>query len=155
MPGLRTRAYVFISTRQPKKVLRAVRRIRGVVHADAIFGSPDVIAIVAGRDVADMDAVIDTASQSCGSSPPQTQRLRGGSTVSNCHSWLRPSAGHISDKGDGRSSVRAGVQAERGEAHGGVHGVSKVRRARSGLLDQASLQKPTLPVMPIRQRRAI
>lgn len=52
-------AYVFISTRQPKKVLRQVRTIPGVVHADAIFGSPDVIAIVRGKDIADMDAVID------------------------------------------------------------------------------------------------
>ncbi len=54
-----TWAYVFITTSQPKKVVRAVRRIAGVVHADALFGSPDVIAIVSGRDIADMDAVID------------------------------------------------------------------------------------------------
>jgi DNA-binding Lrp family transcriptional regulator len=52
-------AYVFIATRQPKKVLRTVRQIPGVVHADALFGSPDVIAIVEGEDVARMDAVID------------------------------------------------------------------------------------------------
>jgi DNA-binding Lrp family transcriptional regulator len=56
---LLTWAYVFISTRQPKKVVRAVRRIAGVVHADGIFGSPDVIALVAGRDIAEMDAVVD------------------------------------------------------------------------------------------------
>jgi DNA-binding Lrp family transcriptional regulator len=56
---MRTWAYVFITTRQPKKVLRVVRRIRGVLHADAIFGTPDVIAIVSGEDVAAMDAVID------------------------------------------------------------------------------------------------
>jgi len=56
---LRTWAYVFITTRQPKKVLRVIRRLPGVVHADALFGSPDVMAIVAGGDVADMDAVID------------------------------------------------------------------------------------------------
>ena len=31
----------------------------GVVHADALFGSPDLIAIVAGDDIARMDAVID------------------------------------------------------------------------------------------------
>jgi hypothetical protein len=29
------------------------------VHADALFGSPDVVAIVAGDDIARMDAVID------------------------------------------------------------------------------------------------
>ncbi len=52
-------AYVFITSRQPKRVLRAVRKIDGVVHADALFGSPDVVAIVAGPDIAAMDAVID------------------------------------------------------------------------------------------------
>jgi len=52
-------AYVFISSRQPKKALRAVRKIDGVIHADALFGTPDVIAIVTGVDVASMDAVID------------------------------------------------------------------------------------------------
>ncbi|CAM3210610.1 Lrp/AsnC ligand binding domain-containing protein [Rhodothermus bifroesti] len=52
-------AYVFITTRQPKKVLRAVRQLPGVIHADALFGSPDVVAIVEGEDVAQMDAVID------------------------------------------------------------------------------------------------
>ncbi len=56
-------AYVFIKTRQPKKVLRAVRRIPGVIHADALFGSPDVIAIVEGEDVARMDAVIDSIAE--------------------------------------------------------------------------------------------
>lgn len=56
---LRTWAYVFISTPQPKKVVRLVRRIPGVILADALFGSPDVVALVAGNDVADMDAVID------------------------------------------------------------------------------------------------
>jgi hypothetical protein len=56
---MRVWAYVFITTRQPKKVLRLVRRVEGVLHADAVFGSPDVIAIVAGPDIAAMDAVID------------------------------------------------------------------------------------------------
>lgn len=56
---MKTWAYVFITSRQPKKVLRDVRKISGVVHADALFGSPDVIAIVEGTDIAGMDAVID------------------------------------------------------------------------------------------------
>jgi hypothetical protein len=30
-----------------------------VIHADALFGSPDVVAIVEGQDIAAMDAVID------------------------------------------------------------------------------------------------
>ena len=54
-----TWTYVFISTRHPKRTLARVRKIRGVIHADALFGSPDVIAIVKGRDLATMDTVID------------------------------------------------------------------------------------------------
>jgi Lrp/AsnC ligand binding domain len=53
-----TWAYVFITSR-PKEVLRAVRKIDGVIHADALFGAPDVVAIVKGSDIAAMDAVID------------------------------------------------------------------------------------------------
>jgi Lrp/AsnC ligand binding domain len=56
---MRVWAYVFIATRQPKKVLRLVRQVEGVLHADAVFGSPDVIAVVAGPDIPTMDAVID------------------------------------------------------------------------------------------------
>jgi hypothetical protein len=41
---MRVWSYVFVTTRQPKRVLRAVRQIRGVAHADAIFGTPDVMA---------------------------------------------------------------------------------------------------------------
>jgi hypothetical protein len=54
-----TWAYVFITSRQPKRALRLVRRVPGVVHADALFGNPDLIAIVAGQDIAAMDSVID------------------------------------------------------------------------------------------------
>ncbi len=54
-----TWAYVFVSTRHPKRTLSGVRKIRGVVHADALFGSPDIIAIVKGKDIPTMDAVID------------------------------------------------------------------------------------------------
>ena len=57
--GMATWAYVFTSSRQPKKVLRAVRKIEGVIHADALFGIPDVVAIVTGADIGAMDAVID------------------------------------------------------------------------------------------------
>lgn len=52
-------AYVFITTRQPRKVVQAVRQIEGVVKADGLFGSPDAIAIVEGEDITSMDAVID------------------------------------------------------------------------------------------------
>ncbi|MCU0452815.1 MAG: hypothetical protein MUE68_04090 [Bacteroidetes bacterium] len=54
-----TWAYVFITTRQPKRTLARLRKIRCVIHADALFGSPDIIAIVKGGDIASMDAVID------------------------------------------------------------------------------------------------
>lgn len=36
-----------------------IRTIPGVVKADALFGTPDAIAIVEGDDIAAMDAVID------------------------------------------------------------------------------------------------
>ena len=52
-------AYVFITTNQPRKVVQAIRQIPGVVKADALFGTPDAIAIVEGEDIARMDAVID------------------------------------------------------------------------------------------------
>ena len=52
-------AYVFITTRQPRKVVQAIRKIRGVAKADGLLGTPDVIAIVEGDDIASMDAVID------------------------------------------------------------------------------------------------
>ncbi len=52
-------AYVFITTNQPRKVVPAIRQIQGVVKADALFGTPDAIAIVEGEDIAKMDTVID------------------------------------------------------------------------------------------------
>jgi DNA-binding Lrp family transcriptional regulator len=52
-------AYVFITTKQPRKVVQAIRQIPGVVKADGLFGSPDAIAIVEREDIASMDAVID------------------------------------------------------------------------------------------------
>ena len=52
-------AYVFITSRHPKRLLPKVRRIVGVVHADALFGNPDIIAIVVGDNINLMDEVID------------------------------------------------------------------------------------------------
>ena len=54
-----TWAYIFINTRHPKRTVAKIRKLAGVIHADALFGSPDIVAIVKGRDVAEMDAVID------------------------------------------------------------------------------------------------
>ncbi len=58
---MKAQAYVFIDTENPgpKKIVAEVRRIPGVVRADALFGTPDVIALVEGDDIAKMDAVID------------------------------------------------------------------------------------------------
>jgi hypothetical protein len=52
-------AYVFITTREPRKVVQSIRKIPGVAKADALFGTPDAIALVEGRDIETMDAVID------------------------------------------------------------------------------------------------
>ncbi len=58
---MKLQAYVFIDTENPgpKRIVGEVRKIPGVVRADALFGVPDIIAIVEGDDVAKMDAVID------------------------------------------------------------------------------------------------
>lgn len=54
-------AYVFVSTTNPgpRAACQAIRRLPGVVRADALFGGPAVIAIVRGKDLAEMDAPID------------------------------------------------------------------------------------------------
>jgi DNA-binding Lrp family transcriptional regulator len=58
---MKCQAYVFIDTKNPgpKRIVGEVRKIRGVVRADALFGVPDIIALVEGDDIARMDAVID------------------------------------------------------------------------------------------------
>ncbi len=54
-------ASVFVTTGKPgpRAAYQASRKIRGVVRADALFGGPQVIALVQGKDLAAMDAVID------------------------------------------------------------------------------------------------
>jgi DNA-binding Lrp family transcriptional regulator len=39
--------------------VQTIGQIPGVARADALFGTPDVIAMVEGEDIASMDAVID------------------------------------------------------------------------------------------------
>jgi len=56
---MQVEAYVFVGTATPRAVCSAIRRLPGVLRADALFGSPDVIALVGGDDIASMDAVID------------------------------------------------------------------------------------------------
>lgn len=55
----KTWAYIFVTTKEPRKVVQAIRKISGVIKADALFGTPDVIAIVEGDDISTMDAIID------------------------------------------------------------------------------------------------
>jgi DNA-binding Lrp family transcriptional regulator len=54
-------AYVFVDTENPgpKRVVREIRKLDGVVRADALLGTPDIVVIVEGNDIAEMDAVID------------------------------------------------------------------------------------------------
>ena len=65
---MKVEAYVFIDTENPgpKRIVGEVRKILGVVRADALFGVPDIIAIVEGDDVAKMDAVIDQIAEITG-----------------------------------------------------------------------------------------
>ena len=58
-------AYVFVTTTNPgpRDAVRAIRRIDGVARADALFGTPDVIALVHGKDIAAMDAAIDAIAE--------------------------------------------------------------------------------------------
>jgi Lrp/AsnC ligand binding domain len=57
----KTQAYVFVDTENPgpKRVVKEIRKLEGVVRADALLGTPDIVAIVEGDDIASMDAVID------------------------------------------------------------------------------------------------
>ena len=61
MTTRKVQAYVFVDTENPgpKRVVREIRKLAGVVRADALLGVPDVVAVVEGNDLATMDAVID------------------------------------------------------------------------------------------------
>lgn len=61
----KVQAYVFIDTRNPgpRRVVRQVRGLAGVVRADALLGTPDLVALVEGDDIAAMDAVIDSIAE--------------------------------------------------------------------------------------------
>jgi hypothetical protein len=55
----RVEAYVFVENPGPKRVVREIRTLEGVVRADALLGTPDIVVIVEGGDIAEMDGVID------------------------------------------------------------------------------------------------
>jgi len=65
---MKVQVYMFSYSENPgpKGIGAEVRRIAGVVRADAPFGTPDVIAIVEGDDIAKMDAVIDRIAELSG-----------------------------------------------------------------------------------------
>jgi len=65
---MKVQAYVFIDTENPgpKRIVREVRKIAGVARADALFGTPGLIALVEGDDIAAMDAVIDQIAELSG-----------------------------------------------------------------------------------------
>jgi len=65
---MKVQAYVFIDTEipGPRRVVAEVRNITGVVRADALFGTPDVLALVEGDDVGKMDEVIDEIAEGDG-----------------------------------------------------------------------------------------
>lgn len=54
-------AYVFVDTEDPgpRRIVGEIRKLAGVVKADALFSTPDIIAIDEGDDLAAMDGVID------------------------------------------------------------------------------------------------
>jgi len=61
-----TWAHVCFSSRFPKRTLPRVGALSGVVPADALSGSSDIIAIVKGGDTAAMYAVIDEVAEISG-----------------------------------------------------------------------------------------
>lgn len=58
---MKVQAYVFLDTVNPgpRRIVREVRKIPGVVRADALFGVPDIVALVEGDDLGVMDEVIN------------------------------------------------------------------------------------------------
>jgi DNA-binding Lrp family transcriptional regulator len=57
----KVQAYVFLDTVNPgpMRIVAEVRKIPGVVRADALFGVPDIMALVEGDDLSAMDEVIN------------------------------------------------------------------------------------------------
>jgi DNA-binding Lrp family transcriptional regulator len=57
--AMKATAYVFIATKQPKRVVQELRELPGILKADGLFGTPDVMAIIEAGDIGAVDAVID------------------------------------------------------------------------------------------------
>ncbi len=58
---MNVQAYVFVTTGSPgaKRVVVHVRRVPGVLRADALFGAPDIMALIEGESIEQLDHVID------------------------------------------------------------------------------------------------
>jgi len=58
---MKVEAYVFLDTENPgpMRIVKEVRKIPGVVRADALFGVPDILALVEGDDLGGLDEVIN------------------------------------------------------------------------------------------------
>jgi hypothetical protein len=54
-------AYVFITTTNPgpRAACKAIRKLDGILRADALFGGPPVVAIVTAQDLTALDRVVD------------------------------------------------------------------------------------------------
>ena len=54
-------AYVFVSTTNPgpRAACQAIRRLPGVIRADALLGGPPVIAIVEADDLEGFERLVD------------------------------------------------------------------------------------------------
>jgi hypothetical protein len=75
---MKIQAYVFVDTTNPgpKRVVKLLREISGVVRADALLGTPDIVALVEGDDVAAMQSSTGS-SRSMASSTPSRKLSAG------------------------------------------------------------------------------
>ena len=75
---MKAQAYVFIDTVNPgpMRVVAEVRKIAGVVRADALLGVPDVIAIVEGDDIGGLEAPINQIAELHGVIDTETKVVR-------------------------------------------------------------------------------
>jgi len=61
MSPMKVQAYIFLDTVNPgpMRIVVEVRKIAGVIRADALFGVPDIVVLAEGEDLAELDEVIN------------------------------------------------------------------------------------------------
>jgi DNA-binding Lrp family transcriptional regulator len=76
----KVQAHVFVDATDPgpKRMVREIRKIAGVVRADALHGVPDMIALVEGDDIGAMDGVIDRIAEIDGVLDTESKVVRWG-----------------------------------------------------------------------------